>query len=953
MKRKQALVWIMLIAVLLGGSLPARGDSTYDAIKARVASNRPSGRTLSVLPEDIELIVVPTETPHSSTVVDVPGDIPVWGGPTETPRIPAPTPDPASVQPAPTSPPEATASLGEGELVTAPPSPEETLMPPVEAVPPIAEDILLPVVPDDYEPATLALGAYEPPQGKAGEAITLVFPLDLLFDGQHYLSNWSAVEPDTEAYDPDAAPDVYDQTIAALLDYAEIQVADNQPDGLPLDTQVLTNVRVIDGGINRGYAVWADIPLAQEAMLGEHSLNLTLRWRENETDAQEQETHITATFSVLAPEATPEVTPSPEPTFDAESILAASVPVADGIVVYSYAELRQAITGGAYDTIYLGYDATNQGTIAFTDGNGTAIPRSLTIDGLDPLTGQRMHLKDWNSSGTSDGLYANAGGLTITLRNMDITIQNYYSIVYGSARNNITVNYENVAITGRQAAHNRGTNSVVTFTDCTINLSNIGTGGEQELAETSGVTFYGNNVIVRTGPQDNSLLWMTGTGSHTITIAEGADVSMTTTDYMIFDDTLQTTLDVYGTLRLTTTGSRGSVTFEDQYIRLLQVHDGGTLIIDHQNATRPTLQAATINIGGTLQASRTSSAYALIRLQAGGTMKANNPRLIDLENPGGRTIVGYGGTASLTWTTEVINRFTGGSTLATVWNNRGMASFTASMTVSATANAVSAVSGLNNGSRGDALGAVALQSGNINLVSDGRVRLGRSNLTVDTVYGGQTVVYGRSAAGVTQYLYEYDLVDGALGALIQQSQQVTSNGAGRFSNESSPFSEAIQPENSRIYVTSFDGMLESHTYTDPIAQSLSFLEIPGTMRFESVKLSGEDQRIPRELTDWAIQIFDPRDAGEGFALYAHIAQPLTSVEGDTLPGSLVFVQGGAAQPFTDADLLIARGSTSDGIHTYTVQWAADAGILVDLPAYTGVPNDPYSTTIYWTLVEGP
>lgn len=826
-----------------------------------------------------------------------------------------------------------------------PPLPGE---PPISVLPPIGENVEPPIL--EFPPPVLEMGEYQLPVGKPGEQIAFAIPVDLTYMEQHYYSNTDMLWPEILQYDPQYGPEHYDQTIAALLDYVRISVDSLQPEGFPLDLSAMqVHGDIVADQVNRGYAVFTGLRIPEGTAWGTYPLQVTVRWRENTADAQEQIFSALMLFEVQIADPVA-VTPNPEEIlYTAEPF--AGVPWEGGIIVYTYEELRQAVANPAYSVIYLGYNETNQGVIEQGNATGIAVSRSVVIDGHDPSSGRRVKLVDRNSDGQFDGLYAGAGSITITMRNMDITGRNWYGIVSASSRSNVLIRFENIVFTGRQLVHNRGANSTVELTGCHITITNVGSGGEEEVAETGGVTFYGTNTITRTGPLTNSLFWMSGTSSrYVMTVAEGAVVNLSTTDYMVYtESSAQTELHVHGTLNLTTTGNRGSATFADHFFGVVNVYDNGSLNINHQHTATPTLQVRSLVVNGRLTVTRNGSLPAALRIEAGGSMQLNNPRLFLLNNPGGATVRARSGTATFHWVAQVINRFSGGG-LATVWNNADMSQFSVEGSFTNTRTTVGTVRNLYSGSRGDAIDAAVLASGNLDLANDGRLVIGRSLLTLDTPYGGQATVSGRAGAGSTQEIREYALVDGARGALLQSKAGVQAEGNGRFT---AALDTPIARSDSRIYAISDDGVLVSHTYRDPIPTGLSFLEIPNTMTFDTVSLSTKDQWVPRSYPEWAIRIFDPRDTGEGFALYARIEGPLTSDGGDVLPGSLVFVQGDTRTPFTETDMLIARGSTSDGEHYYTIQWGRDEGLLVYLPAYAGTPYDPYTATIVWTLTEGP
>lgn len=887
------------------------------------------GEYVEVIPEDTAIIE--TIENEEENLPAEPTPLPPMEEVAAEEPMPAPEPEVTPIPPAV----EATEVPTEPDPVETPPPPptEEEIAgiaPPIFVIDPEQPDEALVVPVDAYWPTSLSLGEYAAPEVMPGD--TLGFALHVVLDymDQPYASNIDAQWMQPLLYAEGNAPQLYDQTIAMLVDYANISLDADALDGLPLvhDSLWLAG-DVIGNGTNHGYATLTGIQVEQDALPGTYEIPITVRWRENIPADTEHVFHTTLRFHILAPVV--ETTPF------------AGMEWQDGIIVYSYADLRQAIQSGSYSTIYLGYSDENQGTIRFTDGRGTGITRSLTIDGIDPLTGRQMRLVDWNGQDTTNGLYAASSSLAITFRNMEITGHNWYGILYGTGQSGIDLRFERVVFTGRQMTHNAGAGSTVSLTDCTVSITNIGSGSEQEVAETTGVTLYGHNVIRRTGPQDNSLFWIKGSGSRNITVAAGATVEMQTTDYMIFtSDNSNVSLDVLGSLTLTTTGDRGSVTYADQYLGRLTVHRGGQLTIRHQSVRRPTMQVVSLVVEGTLDMQRTASGLPLILLETGGSLTFDNPMRVFLSNDSGGLVRTRTANAPMRWTTQVINRYASGS-MTNVWNNADMSAFTVNLTATSSGGNITGVSGLQNDAKGAAIGASALRNGAINLMGDTQLNLGSFTLALDSVFSGKKTVAGSANSGATVEIIEY--ADSSLESRLQSKQASAANG--RFSLDSNPFDSAIR-RSSRVYAIGQHYRLTAYTYADAIPSGAAFMEIPDMLVFKTVPLSGEDQLIPRADDAWRIVI-----SGDEYRLLAHIVAPMQSFSGDVLPSGLLFVQNGDTQALTADDIEIAHGDFTGVDDTHIIQWQPPEGLLAHLPAFAGIPGDPYATTIVWTLVDGP
>lgn len=789
--------------------------------------------------------------------------------------------------------------------------------------------------PDETQLLTMAVGEYGSITVEAGQMFHIAVPVVLNANGQNHPSNRNADSPDVLPFSKDAHFTQYDQEIARLLASVDFTVVWDSPDASPFDVSGMTVMgQIVSNGTNRGYALIDGLGVREDAEPGEYHIPVSVGWRGNMPSAPEHVLNDVIRITVAPP----------QPKTRA-------VVWEDGLIVYSFDELRQAVTSGAYQTVYLGYDEINAGVIAYTDGSGIPVSKDLIVDGRDPQTGRTVRLVDYAGEVERQGLYANANNLSVTFRNLLATGQNWYGLLYGNGRSNIDLRFTNVNYTGRQMAHNVGANSTVTFTGCTVLITNVGTGAEHEVAETTGVAFSGTNHIERTGPQINSLFWLKGTGSHTIRVASGASVDLRTTDYMIYtDSSASTALVVDGSLRLTTTGGRGSLTYMDQYVNNLTISAGGSMIVSHQSAARPSLQVKSLSVDGELSVARASAPLPVLRLEVGGSVRFGDGSQIVLDNPGGRLIATYAGAASMTWTARVVNRHAGGA-LAGVWNNADLSPFTITLTATTGGGRVTATQGLQENNRGAAIDAVELTGQAIALMGDTRLVLDTSALSLDAIYGGQKTVSGTANNGAEIAVVEYEYTAGAGVGLPIQSRKTTSDG--RFSLAEIPFDQPIGEKDRRVYAISDNDGLVSYTYRDVLPPIAPTMKIPAQLPFDSVPLSAEDQLIHRSDAGWQIAIEDLEQTVSTLSLYARIDAPLTTSSGDELIGGLVFVQDGQIQPLTADDLLIDRVYAEGTEEKRIIDWRENEGLMVHLSAFQGVADEAYTATITWSLVTGP
>ncbi|OYQ89683.1 hypothetical protein B9T21_02730 [Wohlfahrtiimonas chitiniclastica] len=190
---------------------------------------------------------------------------------------------------------------------------------------------------------------------------------------------------------------------------------------------------------------------------------------------------------------------------------------AQSITVNTAAEFRTAVEGGAYDHITLGSNITLTRDIAvnFSQKN------NIVIDG-----NHQYELKV--TSGSSNGLRINKGGGTITLQNMSIDTENYYSMVrVESTDPDINVVYDNIKnFSASQHTFMRGgggnSNAIATMG----NMGVVAPVTRQEIGEINKMIFTGQYHVVHSNSsisfQNNGAVINTAT----MDFKKGADVKI-------------------------------------------------------------------------------------------------------------------------------------------------------------------------------------------------------------------------------------------------------------------------------------------------------------------------------------------------------------------------------------------------------------------------------------------
>ena len=772
-----------------------------------------------------------------------------------------------------------------------------------------------------------------------GRSLDITVPIRVFFMDQAYASNMDDVSAEIAPYmygKDNRLPERYQQAVASLLAYATVSFPEDAPFAV---NKAELSADAVRDGLNYGYAVAKSVFIPSDTPLGVYTIPLSIEWMTNSPGSEPQRLDTTIEVQVTLPQ---------------YKSLAGG-----GVLVHSYPELRQAIMDGA-ELIYLGFSDENQGTIVYTDNQGIAVNQDLTIDGINPEDPQqrRIQLTDYSKTAEAkDMLYAGKDGLTVTFQNLSYTGYNPYGMMNGNGMNNVTLHFENVDYTGRQMVHTTTDDSTVTFSNCNINLQGMSTGEAQELAETTGVTFYGNNNIERSSAAAYPLIRFTNAGPHNLHITKDATVDMKNRLgwLMQYPPTVSADADltVEGQLSVSAFGSGCLNSFNDtEYWNTLTISRGASMVLDHQFLDAATIQAKTLQLDGSLSVTRQSSGRSVIRIEPGGLFTLNDGARLYVEDPGTGIInCKTDAFATMRWNTRAVTVYNNNTDTPTgSWNNVDMSPFSVEFRLRYIGADKLVVTNLQDGGKGAAILGEKLDS-TLNMYYARKLAVGPSSLSLDKVRGSDQVVTGTADSGASVKVLEYEHASGQLGAILQQSS--VSAQQGRFTTQTDPFAQPIGSPDRRVYAVSTYGPLVSTTYQDMLPEELEFEEVPLDLLLQTVPLSAKGRVIPRVDTDWQMEIYDPKNTG--FQLYAKLGTPLTSSSsGDVLENGLVFVEDGNIQPITiQNDSLIAHIEPGQQNAMQTLQWPADEGILGWLPALRGVADEEYTGVIHWSLVAGP
>jgi len=214
-------------------------------------------------------------------------------------------------------------------------------------------------------------------------------------------------------------------------------------------------------------------------------------------------------------------------------------------------------------------------------------------------------------------------------------------------------------------------------------------------------------------------------------------------------------------------------------------------------------------------------------------------------------------------------------------------------------------------------------------------------LEVADITDKSTKITGTTSANVSVKMYDKN------GNVIQK---VESNSNGDFSFElEEPFEADIilQFQAQRGHVKS------ERVEQTVIGNRLELIGVPDTIPFESTEIRNEEMIIARENPDMTVSVMDTRSNGD-WHLTVRALAPLTDLEGNnTLDDALYYIEGDSEKIIEDEAVRVGEKIQSSNSNLQELSWGADEGILLKLNPVQAQAETEYSTTIEWTLTDGP
>lgn len=324
-------------------------------------------------------------------------------------------------------------------------------------------------------------------------------------------------------------------------------------------------------------------------------------------------------------------------------------------IVFSYAQLSAAVKAGK-TYIYIGHSTdantavgeayegmpVNNGTLTYDRvSSGLYLPQSggtFVLDGRDPefVDAPIATVVDWAAS--AQAYVFTFASTTATFRNLVWDGANIYGIATAGA--SCTVYFENVTYDGVQMFYGptAGTTAVISGCNITIqpNARMSATLVEEFMELTGGVTFTGadSSLTFYTAVGNEAIYNMANTSSFFFRVDAGTNVDIWSQTHLMYSSIAEMTID--GNLTLNLSGPNGGVFYTTNSAKNLTVN--GTLDITYtpDRNSYAALLGNVITVNGTLrvrqQPTNASTAYA-VRTE-GGTLAVNPGGVLEIYRAG-------------------------------------------------------------------------------------------------------------------------------------------------------------------------------------------------------------------------------------------------------------------------------------------------------------------------------
>lgn len=180
---------------------------------------------------------------------------------------------------------------------------------------------------------------------------------------------------------------------------------------------------------------------------------------------------------------------------------------------------------------------------------------------------------------------------------------------------------------------------------------------------------------------------------------------------------------------------------------------------------------------------------------------------------------------------------------------------------------------------------------------------------------------------------------------------LVNNPPGDVSGKIPVFGAGIQ--DSVIDMALLDSLQNQNTVTFPEPPRFVLTQ-PENILFNNTEINNGEQKIYRENNQYNIEVIDERP-NSNWSLSVQALEPLKTLDDiHSLPDSLFYFEDGKEpKSIENEPVEIAQKDQNDTSDIQNIVWDREEGLLLKTDPINAVAGQKYSTTIEWTLTDGP
>ena len=655
------------------------------------------------------------------------------------------------------------------------------------------------------------------------------------------------------------------------------------------------------------------------------------------------------------------------------------------VIVETFAQMQNALSqNNGITTVYLGANIPMEASGIVINPAKTEV----TINGTDPTTSNRYTLTDYYGSYADNRNYTIQPGSNsierINVININLDGYNQFGPISTQDAYTTYLYYDNINYNGPQFSF--AGNGTVHVKNSVINLperKNINSTPTQELAECNRLLLEGTVEITKANVGTDSFLWLKGNNAE-FRVLESSEVQLGTGRNFIYSTAFP--LFTIETNASCSVESGGAMIYSGQALSGLNVENNAdfsflqTSNIGTGNYSVGVAGDIRLNPGSTFDIRRTNSSAIgslnyLINYDgtSGRGFYADNPGRVTLIN-GVTSNTAYGvirfinsnNTVSIDskginiWTSvpsflsenmqavDPMDSWNDSDLPEYVWNKKELDSFNVTAVINSnnstsSVNAPSYSPATNNNTQNFTTGNFAIGNTSTKMMT-----FGNQELNIDDVYNTANNI------GLTTQSNSYITASYINGTNENQRVDGFADSRGRFNGA---IGETGLLPGSSVSAMSQNNFLRVYE-EEPVETEtgvLRFLSVPEELPFGEIPLPEQNTIIPRSTTNWSISVEDTRNTSNVWKITAGLEDPLTASEGGiqyTLPDALVYITDDGEEIFREENIPIYNGNTGNNPITI-ITWPDNRGPLLSINTRQIKAGLPYSTTINWTLTDGP